>query len=654
MRLLRRARHALEAAVFPHPGSGRFELRAPSGRLPSGWVALDFRIGGNLIVAPRLLVDEGNGFSEAGALPLPFPGGGRLRAIVELPRDVRRLALEVGDVPPSAFGSLSAVELGTVEIAARLALPVIRRRLAEPWTIPISALRLGRALFDGTLLRRLSQKESHEAPQLRYPEWHRRYAALSDADRAAIRAAIARLDRPPRFSLVAPQGERTLRSIRAQLYQNYEVCDALEKATGDFVLRLDAGDELAEHALYLYADALCAHRDADLVYGDEDRADDAGLLYDPDFKPDWNPDLLLSQDYLGHAVAVRVTAARRGQEFFSAGRALHVPFVVNHRHLPDAPASLGAAQRHVGEAAIVENGPLPGTRRLRWKLPEKPPLVSLIIPTRDRRELLEACVESLLSKTGYRNFEVLVVDNDSRDPAALDYLASLERRGVARVLRDLRPFNFPALNNLAVAQARGEVVGLLNNDLEIVEAGWLEEMVSHALRPEVGAVGARLLYPDRTVQHAGVILGIGGIADHGHKQLSADAPGYRSRAKLTQDLSAVTAACLLIRKETYLAVGGLDEEYAVAFNDVDFCLRLRERGLRNVWTPFATLVHHESKSRGRETTPWRVVRFRGEMARLRARWGKALLNDPAYNPNLTLDATNFSLAWPPRARPPWR
>jgi GT2 family glycosyltransferase len=628
-------------------GGGLFELRPVAGALPARWVLLELKAAARA----RLLVDSGNGFSDASAQELPSPLGGRIGALLELPRTISALRLQLADGAPQ---SVQFRRLSGTEAAVRLALPVIRRRLAEPWTIPISALRLGRALFDGTLLRRLSQKESHEAPQLRYPEWHRRYATLSDADRAAIRAAIARLDRPPRFSLVAPQGERTLRSIRAQLYQNYEVCDALEKATGDFVLRLDAGDELAEHALYLYADALCAHRDADLVYGDEDRADDAGLLYDPDFKPDWNPDLLLSQDYLGHAVAVRVTAARRGQEFFSAGRALHVPFVVNHRHLPDAPASLGAAQRHVGEAAIVENGPLPGTRRLRWKLPEKPPLVSLIIPTRDRRELLEACVESLLSKTGYRNFEVLVVDNDSRDPAALDYLASLERRGVARVLRDLRPFNFPALNNLAVAQARGEVVGLLNNDLEIVEAGWLEEMVSHALRPEVGAVGARLLYPDRTVQHAGVILGIGGIADHGHKQLSADAPGYRSRAKLTQDLSAVTAACLLIRKETYLAVGGLDEEYAVAFNDVDFCLRLRERGLRNVWTPFATLVHHESKSRGRETTPRRVARFRGEMARLRARWGKALLNDPAYNPNLTLDATNFSLAWPPRARPPWR
>jgi GT2 family glycosyltransferase len=291
---------------------------------------------------------------------------------------------------------------------------------------------------------------------------------------------------------------------------------------------------------------------------------------------------------------------------------------------------------------------------VRWKIPAPPPLVSLIIPTRDRRELLEPCVESLLAKTGYRNFELIVVDNESRDPAALDFLASLERRGAARVLRDGRPFNFSALNNLAVAQARGEIVGLLNNDLEVVEEGWLEEMTSHAMRPEVGAVGARLLYPDRTVQHAGVILGIGGIADHAHKHLNADAPGYTFRARLTQNVSAVTAACLLIRKQTYLAAGGLDEQFAVAFNDVDFCLRVRALGLRNLWTPFATLIHHESKSRGRETTPARMARFRGEIRALEQRWGKALLEDPAYNPNLTLDATNFSLAWPPRVHPPWR
>jgi GT2 family glycosyltransferase len=280
--------------------------------------------------------------------------------------------------------------------------------------------------------------------------------------------------------------------------------------------------------------------------------------------------------------------------------------------------------------------------------------VSLLIPTRDGRELLQTCVESLLEKTSYRGFELVIVDNQSSAPDALEYLSNLERHGAARVLRYDQPFNFAAINNFAVREARGEYVGLLNNDLEIVEPGWLEEMLSHAARPGVGAVGARLLYPDRTVQHAGVILGIGGVAGHGHKHLSADAEGYFCRARLTQDFSALTAACLLLRRETYLAAGGLDEELAVAFNDIDFCLRLRERGLRNVWTPWATLIHRESKSRGRETTPSKMVRFRREFEEMKRRWGDKLLADPAYNPNLTLDAENFSLAWPPRVRKPWR
>ncbi len=473
---------------------------------------------------------------------------------------------------------------------------------------------------------------------------------------------------------------RSIESVSRQLYPHWDLFVPGEPesedprihaapwngTTGDLVVFLRAGDELTEHALFL----LAGESDADLVYADEDSLDDQGRLYDPVFKPDWNPDLFLSTNYLGRAWAVRrarVTEAggHARDPFEVLVRAVgspwtirHVPFVICHRSAADPPEAHAAAvrvlQRHLGDAAAVEPGPFPGTQRVRWKLPESPPLVSLIIPTRDGRELLEPCVESLIAQTAYRNFEILIVDNGSSDPDALDYLANLERRGTARVLRSDRPFNFSALNNLAVAEARGEVVGLLNNDLEFIEPEWLGEMVSHALRPEVGAVGARLLYPDRTVQHVGVILGIGGVADHVHKHLPADAPGYCGRARLTQDFSAVTAACLLVRRKTYLEVGGLDERFAVAFNDVDFCLRIRDRGLRNVWTPYATVVHHESKSRGLDRTPARVLRFRGEIALLKSRWGRSLLEDPAYNPNLTLDAKNVALAWPPRVSPPWR
>ena len=664
----------------PTADRGLFELRTNRDRLPSGWVQLTLDIAGPLPAAPRLLVDDGHGFAEAAALQLPLPRAGRVQAIVELPRTVRKLLLEVGNASQITLGPQQARELGTLETALRLSLPIVRRRLAEPWTLPLTALKLLQALWTGEVLPGLSQKEIHEEPQLWYERWHERYGALSDDDRAAIRKAAGRLVARPLISVLLHQGAasesellRARKSVEQQLYPRWELLeDEPATARGDYLLFLDGRDQLAEHALYLIAEEIGAHPGVDVVYGDEDSLDAQGRPHDPIFKPDWNPDLFYSTNYLGRAFAVRAARVAEAGGLGDGGFELllrvtsrteairHVPFALYHCHAGDGAGDEAgdggrrALQQHLGERAVVEAGPFPATQRVRWRLPASPPLVSLIIPTRDARHLLEPCVESLISHTAYENFELLVVDNGSSAPDAVEYLAALEQRQVARVLRYPRPFNFSAINNFAVAQARGEVVGLLNNDLEFIEPHWLEEMVSHALRPGVGAVGARLLYPDRTVQHAGVILGIGGIADHLHKNLPAEAPGYCGRARLTQDFSAVTAACLLVRREIYLEVRGLDESFAVAFNDVDFCLRLRERGLRNVWTPFATVIHHESKSRGSEDTLAKVLRFRGEMRRLKARWGQALFTDPAYNPNLTLKARNVSLAWPPRVRRPWR
>ena len=219
------------------------------------------------------------------------------------------------------------------------------------------------------------------------------------------------------------------------------------------------------------------------------------------------------------------------------------------------------------------------------------------------------------------------------------------------MIRDDSEFNYSKLNNLAVAAARGDVVGLINNDIEVITPNWLSEMVSIACQPGVGAVGARLWYPDRTLQHGGVVLGIGGVAGHAHKRLPNDRGGYFERAALIQSFSVVTAACLIVQKKHYLAVNGLNEaELKVAFNDVDFCLRLREAGLRNVWTPYAELFHHESATRGEDTNPEKQQRFAGEVRYMMERWGDALTHDPAYNPNLTLVHEDFSLAWPPRDR----
>ena len=271
------------------------------------------------------------------------------------------------------------------------------------------------------------------------------------------------------------------------------------------------------------------------------------------------------------------------------------------------------------------------------------PLVSIVIPTRDGADLLRRCVGSVLAKSTYARYELLVADNRSADPAARRYLASLEREGTARVLRDDRPFNFAALNNAAARHAAGELLLFLNNDTEVIEAEWIEALAEHALRAEVGAVGARLLYPDGSVQHGGIILGLGGVADHAHKHLPRHEVGYYGRAKMIQNFSAVTAACMMVRREVFHQVGGFDERLAVAFNDVDFCLRLREQGYRIVWTPYAELYHHESASRGHEDTAAKRRRLDEEVAHVRRRWAGAIARDPYYSPHLTLDRFDFSL-----------
>jgi len=275
--------------------------------------------------------------------------------------------------------------------------------------------------------------------------------------------------------------------------------------------------------------------------------------------------------------------------------------------------------------------------------------VTLIIPTRNGLALLRRCVSSVLEKTDYPNYEVLIVDNGSDDRDVLEFLDRVVADRRVQVRRDDRPFNFSALNNRAVEVARGELVGLINNDIEVVNRSWLTEMVGIALQPGVGAVGARLWYPDNTLQHGGIVLGVGGVAGHSHRRLPRGADGYFNRANLIQSLSAVTAACMIIRKRIYLEAGGLDEKHlAVAFNDVDFCLKVRELGYRNVWTPYAELYHHESATRGYEDSPEKRGRFATEVAYMKQRWGNILRNDPAYSPNLTLDREDFSIAWPSR------
>jgi GT2 family glycosyltransferase len=295
-----------------------------------------------------------------------------------------------------------------------------------------------------------------------------------------------------------------------------------------------------------------------------------------------------------------------------------------------------------------------GNFRTHFSLGSSPPLVSIIIPTRNGYDLLRCCLDGLLRNTDYPNKEIIVVDNRSDDPTTLDYLAGMAASGNIRLLRHDAIFNFSAINNMAVSQAAGELVCLLNNDVEPINADWLREMVSHAIRHDIGAVGAMLYYPDDTIQHAGVVLN-GIVAGHLYGGFPRGYAGEACRGKLVQNLSAVTAACMLVRRDIWDEAGGMDEaNLAVAFNDVDFCLKVRQLGYRNLWTPFAELYHHESASRGREDTPEKLARVKGEIACMQQRWGELLSKDPAWNPNLELDGSWPRPAHPPRTEKPWK
>ena len=298
----------------------------------------------------------------------------------------------------------------------------------------------------------------------------------------------------------------------------------------------------------------------------------------------------------------------------------------------------------MGFDADAETTPGAPYYRVRPQLKNPLPSVSLIIPTRDEAQVLERCLESIRDKTNYANYEIVVVDNQSSEAATADLFKRLEHEGGVRRLSYDAPFNYAAINNMAVASSCSDIAVLLNNDTTVIDNDWLTELVRWSSQPDIGCVGAKLLYPNETVQHAGVVLGIGGVAGHAHKHAPRQANGYFSRLKVIHNVSAVTGACLAVRRQVFEDVGGLDaENLAVAFNDIDFCLRVRDQGLRNVFTPYARLYHHESLSRGSDATPEKKARFAAEALYMQERWGRALLDDPFYSPHLTLLSEDFSL-----------
>lgn len=462
---------------------------------------------------------------------------------------------------------------------------------------------------------------------------------------------------------------------------------ALELVSGLYTGLLDQDDELDRDALFWVAQTLTRRENVDLIYSDEDKIDEFGNRFDPYFKCEFNYELFLAQNMISHFGVYRTALVRqvggfrlglegsqdhdlalRVLEKSSPENIVHIPRVLYHWRALEgstafnintksyaSEAGLRAIRDHLSRQGLSANVEIPdaltGHYRVRFALQSPLPFVSIIIPTKDRLDLLKVCVDSIFRKTTYQNIELVILDNGSSEAATLRYLESIQKRPNCLVIKDDGPFNFSAINNKAVKASTGSILLFLNNDTEVLTPAWVEAMLSFAQLPSVGCVGARLWYPNESIQHAGVFLGMGEIAGHGHKNLPRGHNGYFNRAVEHQAVSAVTAACLMMRRDLFEKVGGFDVDLAVAFNDVDLCLKVRQLGLRNVYVPEAELYHHESISRGDDIAPEKAERFARETALMKKRWGDSLKNDPYYSPNLSLEHDDFSIAKTPRLVP---
>jgi GT2 family glycosyltransferase len=612
---------------------------------------------------------------------------------------------------------------------------------------PISIARLQRATeklvgalvqggISGTALEMLPWG-SRGVDDTNYTAWIDEYEKLLPQDVARIKAQIAAMPRPPRFSVVMPTYNsmpmllrQAVASVQQQLYPHWELCiaddaspdkgvvgvlkelqqsdsriklklrrtnghislasnSALEMVENDWVVLLDHDDKLSPMALYHAATEILAHPDAGVLYSDEDKIDMRGIRQGPYFKPDFDPDLLHGQNMISHLGIYRTDLVRRlggfrkgyegSQDHDLALRVTeqlrpdqirHLPHVLYHWRIVEGSASgdtdakpyarLHGAQavrdqlQRRGSKATVHIDADSCTYRVTHPLPEALPPVHIIIPTRDRIDLLQRCIQTVQQTTPYPNWHIVVVDNQSRKPESLAYFNRLRSSGAADVVSYAKPFNFSAVCNRGAAHLPAGLDALpsdgllcfLNNDIEAFEAGWLEAMVRQALRPEVGMVGAKLLYPDGRVQHGGILCGVGGIAAHAHLNDHMNARGYFDRGIIACQFSAVTGACMVLRRSVFEEVGGFDESLPVAYNDLDLCLRIREAGYAVMFEPNARLIHHESASRGSDASGDKRARLEQDSIKIRARWQHRLEFDPFYNPNLTLQSGNFMLDTP--------
>ncbi len=451
---------------------------------------------------------------------------------------------------------------------------------------------------------------------------------------------------------------------------------ALAMAHGQFVGLLDNDDELADSALLEVVQVINRQPNVDLIYSDEDKITEKGKRYAPFFKPDFAPDTLRSYNYICHFTVIRqdvlkaVGGFRQGYDGSQdydlflrvterTTRIIHIPKILYHWRAVEgsvgkdgtskmyayesAKKALSDHLQRLGLQAEVEKGFFLGSYHLRYRIDNQPE-VAIIIPSCDKVDLLKKCIDSIIKKTTYPRFSIWIVDNNSKKKKTFRYYEQVKNNDRIHVIRYEKKFNFSSLNNFAARQILADYLLFLNNDIEVITPEWLEELLGLGQRPDVGAVGCLLCFGNDTVQHGGVIVGIGGVAGHAHKHFFCGENGYFGRLKIVQNFSAVTAACMLVRKSVFNQVGGFTEELSHAFNDVDLCLKIREEGYLVVYTPFSRLYHHESISRGFETSPAKRKRFNRERLYCEKRWKEILQNgDPYYNPNLSLTREDFSL-----------
>jgi len=705
-------------------------IRPLRGKFSSGSVEIRCRVGGEHEIYPlRFYYDIGNGFNEHDAFSMEATTNIVSHAKVDLPAGIKAMRFDPGVKP----GKITFREFDIQNIST---LTIFRKLWADnkhKIDGVDSLLKMIGKAFDVIRNGGFGALEDRAYPNMNgsYQQWISRYDMLTNADHNKIKREISNFSLQPLISVVMPTYNtnpellrQTIQSVRNQLYPNWELCiaddfstneqvreviqaeakeesrirfvfraanghiseatnSALELATGSYVAFLDHDDLLSQNALFEVAKVINNNPDVGIIYSDEDKINEDDYRYDPYFKPDWNPDLFLGQNFINHLSVYKLELIKKigglrvgyegAQDWDLAfrvieqivdGKIVHIPKILYHwRATPGSTAKditqkdyIAKAQGKVldehfsrtGQSVKLENI-LNAFWKIEYEIPKPSPLVSIIIPTRNQKMILEKCIDSLTSLTDYEPYELLVVDNGSDEEETLQYLEKLKADPRITVLDYPWPFNYSAINNFAVKKARGAVLCLLNNDIEIINGDWLKIMVSLAVRPETGAIGAKLLYPDHRIQHAGVILGLGGVAGHAYLLKDENYIGQMGRALLMQNYSAVTAACMVVEKAKYEQVGGFNEnELKIAFNDIDFCIRLMQAGYRNVWTPEAKLIHHESVSRGFDDTPDKQERFKSEINYMKETWGEILENDPAYNPNLTLDHEAFTLAFPPR------